>query len=688
MFNHQFQKLPGGFRDRQTLPGLNSSGHDFLQRDHHPGGRSVVPSGGKWVSLRAERESRLIHIDDQGTLFLPESGICIETWFYQNGRLDLPGHYRPLGQRPRSYYGIETNYSFDGSACHIVLFPIAALVERFVVKTPANEAGHLIGVEYRINGRKDKKLNEIMVLFAVRPLSRDGSMRIRHLEYKQNYLWVNEIPLIYFPESPGHCFFCEREGELWDFIRLREGNTRLCSRKQNCQGLIGYSGLVDELDGVTYFLNYSNKARTFAGGFNSFFRTASEFLWRDRYQRQTGIIDAGILNELLSGTFPHLMTFSQGAGERLSPALIMILNRFGLFNESRALLEKGIHNATLMNRLKNQPIGYWLPFLICDYFCFSRDAEFLNQCRSFLKTIGNWLLFRAGFGLKRDGWKKNVDQDDQMVWFCAALKSMAALAKIMNVMSESAIYQNHYFHFRTLMLRRIQDSFLKTDLFRRQRMGTHDEMQLLSGVYPLNLWEKGSDLSSGLIQKAYQDYNGFPGVNLRFTAALGLVFLWEGLDYGPFLDRLFETGKGTWNWPDIVDMNCQAGIGAFSHDPETLFHVLLMVRNLFVVEDDDVLELFPGFSGRTVWRCPRVMLRKFPTQFGEIAADFWNIGLATEINFYPNFWRKPSLIRMRRRNPFTLTYCDTWVREGHEFWEFGPELRRLRFKLSAVTIPD
>ena len=111
----------------------------------------------------------------------------------------------------------------------------------------------------------------------------------------------------------------------------------------------------------------------------------------------------------------------------------------------------------------------------------------------------------------------------------------------------------------------------------------------------------------------------------------------EGYDYTQVLEFFIAAAGGTWSWPDRVHPLTMDGVGENGHDPEVLYQLLLLIRNIFVLEEGEFLDLLPGIFSSGFWKQPQIKITRLTTYFGEITFNCHTIGDIIQIEFWPQY---------------------------------------------------
>ena len=117
---------------------------------------------------------------------------------------------------------------------------------------------------------------------------------------------------------------------------------------------------------------------------------------------------------------------------------------------------------------------------------------------------------------------------------------------------------------------------------------------------------------------------------------------------------------------DMKHVRGRQGVGENGHDPEVLYQLLLLIRNIFVLEEGEFLDFLPGIFTSGFWEQPQIKVTRLTTYFGEITFNCDTIGDLIQIEFWPQYRVKPEKVRLFLQQSFRVVYVDA-ESKNHDF---------------------
>ena len=642
--------------------------------------------------MRANPNGDLIRVDGYGVVELVKLKISIEVWVYHNTKLYHPGAYLKLTRNFSAWSGtMDLDLDFDTGNLPVKIGPMIISSNdllgieigppRMRRSTPES------GAEYSA-----QSFEPLMVWLVIRPYGLDGLSRLWQLEYKEGYLLANHRKILHFLEEPQHCFFSNaRRGDVTQFFRLWEGNSKIEAADGSCTGMIGFAAVPDKWRAVRIAIQNMERRginRRMAGFFVTNWQTTPILKLR------TGTR----LDELYPAAIRHLTTFCREKVNHVHQ--IMVYNRLGLYAESLGILTTALRKVRWDGRLSEQWIGAeYLIFAVADYYKMTGNQLFIEKYWPVLKRVGSWLCYQSGLlstgSQIKPPQNAGPDKLERLLWLCGSFQSIAELGMALNKNREVQVFKSFFLMVWTKLLDGLtatgREGILSGTEFGFDT-GAEIAVRSLQVSFPLQLTGRGTPWVLNLLRRlqVYHLLRGgfvspqdFQGASLELTARLGQALIREGLDYHDILEFLLKAAEPAFSWPDRIHPYSREGIGEEGHDPKVLYQMLLLVRNLFFNEEQDNLHLLPGLFISRFWQNPNLELIDWPTYFGTVSVQVRTIGGVSRINFKPVFRRRPQKILLTFHGEYRLLYTDTNIQWNGKTLILEPDFRVLRVSNNA-----
>lgn len=647
-----------------------------------------------WTSLRVNPPGDLIQVDSFGSIYLVKYKISIEIWVYHETRLYTPGTYVDITQEfSAADGGINVNFGLKTGHLPVKIGPISIFdnqwmgirIDSPVMRQSAPESA-------------PQSFEPIMVWLVVRPFGPNGLTKICRLEYKDHYLTANRQKILRLEDEPQHCFFTNAaQGDVTQYFRLWEGNSKIEAVNGSCTGMIGFSAvpanwrtlkiaILDEA-GPRYILNnrWLSRINPWFSGKGQ--RTDLKMVVANTLRTGTG------LDELYTASLRHLATFYQKRPVNIYQ--VLVFNRLGLTIQSRACLTAALKKVRWDGSLARQYLGgNCVLFAVADYYKITGDRALIEKYWPVLKRVGFWVCYQSG--LTDASTNPQLPQSnagarlEHLLWLCGSLQAIAELGTMFAKNREVQIFKSHFCIIWAKLFEELTAAGklgVQAELGHNQEPGGEMAIRGLMASFPLQLSEKGAPpieellrriLARHLWQGGFFSPQDFQGVDLDLTARLGQVLIREGMDYHQVFNFLLHAVSPTLSWPDRINPLSKKGIGEEGHDPGVLYQMLLMIRSLFLIEDSENLHLLPGVFISRFWQAPNLELRDWPTYFGSISVKVRTIGGITQINFEPKFRRPPQKIILTFSREYRLLYTDTNIQTYNKMLFVDPNFQVLR----------
>jgi hypothetical protein len=641
-----------------------------------------------WTAFSIINSATKLLIDRFGVIYLTEPRLSIEIWVHTGERLFTPDSYKSIIQKALPDQGLETLSYYDNGVCSVLIRP-----------DDMSQGSNLIGCYISLTNHLKDALKQSAFYLVIRPYDNNGLSAIRHLEYNRNSLFVNHLPLMYFGKEPKHCYFSGGiQGDVTRYFSLGEGNTRLLAADGLGTGMIGFSGLPAELSGISLFFGPKKGLLAKNGLLDKInLIDVSECLNRI----QTGTI----IDQLLETNLKYLKTFC-GPPESVSVFQLLALNRFSDGSQShdylKACLKRVAWDGTFNagHAWHDRHAGTLglaqLVWSVADYFKLTGDHNFIEKHWPVLKRAGYAIWYqkvKPALSFPVSPVKEQLGFFENNFWLNAALNALEELADLAGQAGEARTYKEQSLALQSKLVWFISDTFKDSGsrIIPIQYNSGYGAgiVRNLVAAYPLRLWSRGHRYIIDLIHYILKQYFyrggvfsplDFHGIDLALSARMGQVLIREGFDYGPTLELLLAAAGGAWSLPDRVHPLTLKGIGENGHDPEVLFQLLLLIRNIFVLEEDHYLNLLPGVFGNRFWEHPRIKINRLSTYFGEISCNCHRIGNQIQIDFWPHYRLKPDMIRIDLHHGFYPVYADARLKNHDSVLEIDPDFHILHLK--------
>lgn len=655
-----------------------------------------------WTSLRADPKGDLIRVDGFGIIELVKPGISIEVWIYHETKVYRPGTYLQLNRNFSAVSGImDLNFDFGAGSLPVKIGPMMVsdnfLLGMEIGDPRMRQSSLETGAEVSA-----QSFEPLMVWLVIRPYGSDGLSPIWRMEFKDGHFLANRRKILRFSEEPLYCFFTNTaRGDVTQFFRLWEGNSKIEATDGSCTGMIGFAAVPDRWRTVKIsfrdmkehgFWPEASKNHWFPGFLSRSFRPVASFMEITPAKLQTGTR----LDQLYPAGIRHLNTFYRE--KPYSIYQIMIYNRLGLFPKSMELLKFALRKVCWDGRLAERFIGgEYIIVAVADCYKMTGNRVLIETYWPVLKRVGYWLCYQSG--LLRAQVKPSQNSDpgrlERMLWLCGSLRAITELGMELDKNREVQFFKNYHLMIWAEFLDGLAATGNKRISFEPNRIlesGPEMALSSLQASFPLQLTEKGTPWVRDLIRRICRHHlwrggfispQDFQGVNLELTARLGQVLIREGLDYGDVLDFLLDAAGPAFSWPDRINPLSWEGIGAEGHDPKVLYQMLLLIRSLFFHEEQEDLHLLPGVFISRFWRAPNLELTGWPTHFGTVSVKVRTIGGVSQIDFKPTFRRQPQKILLTFDGEYRLLYTDTKIQRNGKTLILNPDFHVLRVSNNA-----
>lgn len=634
-----------------------------------------------WTTFFNAKGEEALTVDEEGTISFPKVGVSVEIWVKSGKTFFTPGYFLKTQQKASSDFPcINTKSVFENG-----------FYESRIFRIDETKNG-TVGMEMEFHANGEHAFSELLLFFVIRPFDHNGLGAINRLEYSNQRLKVNNKELIQCETEPDILFCTQAEaGDVIEYFKFEQNNVRISSSTGNCTGAIGYS--IRPADhpvirmGFKTGLNklFSNQDVIFSKGW----LFESEQKWVNHYRFQHRMIKTDSKIDYIYHTNINFFTmFGSGFNEWLDVYGIIVLNRFALYNKSRAFLITAIKKIRWDGSMpSSKRLGpETLIYALIDYYRFSGDQKLIKDNWQLLKRIGFWLIQNK----KPVIIGSNPEYYLDLGWTCAAFKGLSELSEISGYFEDYRFFRKHFQQLWAYLLsffsHRIKEKH--QGAFQKD-FSVSNVLDWLSLSYPLGLYPRNerfikewliriieTSLDNGGVLSPFE----FQGVDLGLSARLGSILLREGLRYEPIFKFLTEAASPTGCWPDRIHPVLKSGIGITGHAPDVCCHFLLLLRNVMVMEEEGVLNLLPGILNSSIWYDSNIELRSLPTVFGEITLRCRSVGKIIQIDFSANFRNKPRLIRLLLNAGDRLLYSDSFIRKTGKCVELGSDFTIARFR--------
>jgi hypothetical protein len=645
-----------------------------------------------WTVVSPAKFGITVLVDRFGVIYLPDQCISIELWVNSGDRLFTPDNFNNISQQQFQGRGLETLNFFDTGVCSARL-----------IADPNSNNGQ-ITYNISVNSRPEDTLKTNGFYLVIRPYDYNGLSTIHHMEYNENCLQVNHKGLIFFDKEPRHCYFADGVlGDVTKYLYSGEGNTKLTVKNGMGTGMVGFSGLPAELCDINIHIGVPKKSFITKPHFTkyNFQFDVSECL--NRIQTATTV------DQLLTASLKYLKMFCNlSYSDNIYQ--ILALNRFSDGSQSCYILKDCLRRVGWdgSTRGMGQAELVWGVF---DYFKMSGDLQFIERNWPVLKRLGYAIWHQKVKVLLINNSGPINGQDnffEQYFWLCAALKALEKLAHSLEQTNLAQLYKEQKLALQSKLLWLLTNSlkhsgsriiplqFNISDNVAKYGAAIYGAgiVKNLTAAYPLQLWRCGNSFIKDSIKFILEEYSyrggifsplEFQGIDLALSARLGQVLIREGYDYTWVLELMLVAGGGAWSLPDRIHPLTLNGIGDNGHDPEVLYQLLLLIRNIFVLEEDNYLELGPGLFSSIFWEQPKIKISRLNTCFGEISYNCHSIGDQIQIDFWPQFRIRPEKIRIDLHHKYQPVYVDNSIKIHDSILEISPDFHILRLKKQKST---
>lgn len=660
-------------------------------------------SNRSWTRLRADSKAGSIRVDGFGIIDLGKPKASIEIWLYHDARIYHPGSYVQLARRFSATEGVMAlHFDFGAGILPVKIGPMIV----FGRNSLGIEIGHPRMRQPRLEPGEEAPVHSfepLMVWLVLRPYGSDGLSQIRQMEYSNGFLLANRVKLLRFSEEPQFCFFTNAaRGDVTQFFRLWEGNAKIEAADGSCTGMVGFTAARDNRHTVKIAIE-NRKAHVFRPDFTgihwlSRFFTANPEVTRSLAAVTRAKLRTGTrLDELYPTAIRHLITFCPEKTHDVYQ--IMVFNRLGLWAESLGLLTVALRKVRWDGQLAGQFIGgQCLIWAVADYYKITGNQALIKKYWPVLKQVGNWLCYQSGFMDAGSQIKppQNTDpvQWERMLWLCGSLQSITELGMVIDKNREVQLFKDYFLVIWAKLLDRLTATNRKaappgSNVY---ETGAEIGVRSLQALFPLQFTGRGTPWVCELLHRirthhlwrgGFYSLQDFQGVSLELTARLGQALIREGLEYRDVLNFLLDAAGPAYSWPDRINPITGEGIGEEGHDPKVLYQILLLVRNLFFCEEQEDLHLLPGLFISRFWQNPNLELIDWPTFFGTVSVKVRTIGGVTQINFKPEFRRRPQKILLTFGGEYRLLYTDANIQWNGKTLLLNPDFQVLRLRNNA-----
>ncbi len=630
-----------------------------------------------WTSIPGTSSETVLNIDRFGVVYFPEMGVSFEFWVYSDQQLYTPANFKKISQRLADEDGIQTACDYGQGRVSIAVFP-----------SPEN--GEQISCKISLINPPEDALKYRALYCVIRPYDYNGLSAIYHLEYRNNYLWVNHRRILFFEKEPSHCYFTNGlGGDVIQYLRVASGNTKMLTSEGLGTGMIGFSGLPAELSEINLFFLMDKKAW---GRSNH----------RDQLLKAPDVSDSWnqiTSNTALDGLLAANLRYLKGMNCFFNIYQILALNRFSDGFQSRLYLKECLKKVSWDGSFQVGNMSQeQLIWGVGDYYKLMKDSAFIQKHWPILKRMGYAIWHQK---LQPMFWAidhKNMlfDQEgfyEKLFWLAGALSTLEELSFLVGDFQEALAFKEQ----NQLLLVRLNRLLSNCVRFTEQRViplryqsgyGA-GVIRNLAAAYPLQIWEAGDSLIQETIHFIFKNFYcrggiyspfDFGGIDLAQSARFGQVLIREGHDCTEVLKLLVAASGGTGSLPERIDPRTLNGIGDDGHHPDVVYQLLLLIRNIFVLEEHQTLELLPGFLVSRFWNSTTLRLKGLNTFFGEINCNCQRIGDLIQINFWPNYRIRPQKIRLHLPSDFYPVYVDAASHFEQAVLEVDPGFHRLRLK--------
>lgn len=643
-----------------------------------------------WTAFFNDKGEETITVDEEGTISFPKIGVSVEIWVKSEKTLFRPGSYKTRQKASSDFPCIRTKSVFENGSYENRIFQIDG--------TKNGTAG--MEIEFHACG--EHVFSEILLFFVIRPFDHNGLAVINRLEYSNRRLKVNNKELIQCETEPDIVFCTKAEaGDVTEYFKLEQNNEMIASPAGDCTGAIGY--MIRPADGRIIRLGFkTGQSKLFSYQdliFSKGWLFESEQKWVNRYHFQHRMIKTGSRVDYLYHTNMNFFNmFSGDFNEWIDVYGIFVLNRFALYNKSRAFLISAIKkirwDGSMPSSKRLSPEA--LVFALIDYYRFSGDQKLIKDNWQLIKRIGFWLIQN-----KKPVFNGSTPENhhSDLGWTCAAFKGLSELSELSGCFEDYRFFREHFQQLWAYLLSFFSHRIKEDHQGFQKGLSISNTLDWLCLSYPLGLYPRNERfIKEWLIRITETSLNNggvfspfeFQGVDPGLTARLGSILLREGLRYEPLFMFLIEAASPTGCWPDRIHPVLKSGIGITGHAPDVCCHFLLLFRNMMVMEEEGVLYLLPGILNSYIWDDPNIELRSLPTVFGEITLKCRSVGKIVQIDFSAVFHNKPRLIRLLLNAGDRLVYSDAFIGKTGKWVELGSEFKiaRLRRDLNQACLDN
>lgn len=637
-----------------------------------------------WTAFFNDKGEETLAVDEEGTISFPKTGVSVEIWVKSGNNLFRPGCYLKTRQEASPDFPcIRIKSVFENGFYENRIFQIDGT---------KNET---VGMEIEFHADGEYVFSDLLLFFVIRPFDHNGLTAVNRLEYSNQCFKVNNKELMQCEIEPDIVFCTEAEaGDVTEYFIFEQNNKAISSSNGNCTGTIGYT--IRPADRRVIRLGFKTGLnRLFFNQdliFSKEWLFESEQKWVNRYHFQHRMIKTHSKVDYIYHTNMNFFNmFSGGFNEWLDVYGIFVLNRFALYNKSRAFLIKAIKkirwDGSMPSSKRLSPET--LINALIDYYRFSGDRKFIKDNWQILKRIGFWLIQNKKPVINGS----NQEYYSDLGWTCAAFKGLSELSEISGFFEDYRFFREHFQRLWAYLLSFFSHRIKEDHQGFQKDFSVSNTLDWLCLSYPLGLYPRNERFIMEWLLRIIETSlnNGgvfspleFQGVDPELTARLGSILLREGLRYEPIFKFLTEAASPTGCWPDRIHPVLKSGIGITGHAPGVCCHFLLLLRNMMVMEEEGVLYLLPGILNSFIWHDPNIELRSLPTVFGEITLRCRSVGKTVQIDFSANFRNKPRLIRLLVNTGDRLLYSDSFIGKTGKWVELGSgfKIARLRKDLN------
>ncbi len=638
-----------------------------------------------WTTFYNESGKEVLVVDGEGTISFPQIGVSVEVWVNDGKTLFTPGRFLRTEQKAAPDFPcIETKSFFQSGYYNNRIFTINGYQNEY------------IGIEFEFYPNLRNIISEVLFFLVVRPYDHNGISAINRLEYKNHYIKVNNNNLLQFQAEP-IIVFCTQAGfgDVTEYFKLDRNNESISSIAGNCTAAIGY-GIRSNERSIIKFCYRKESQRLFFKkdpNFTKEWLFDSKQKWISRYSFQHHMISAdNKINYIYHTNLNYFIMFSGGFSKWDDVYRILVLNRLALYSISRAYLLKALKKVRWDGSFPSSKelTPEKLIYAIADYYRLSGDLKLVKDNWQVIKRIGFWLIQNK----KPVTYDLNLNCNLNLGWVCASFKGLSKLSEINGSFEDYQFFQEQFQELWTQILGFFSRKFKEyaQDGFQRDIV-ISEAIGGLSLSFPLQLYPRDERFIREWLSQVIRTstFKGgvvspieFLGVDLEMTARLGSILLRQGLQYDSAFKFLINTISPTGSWSDRIHPVFGRGMGVTGHAPKVCCQFLLLLRNIMVMEEEEILYLLPGILNSFYWHYPNIELKNVPTTFGEISLRCRSVGQIIQINYHANYRIRPQQIRLLLNQNDRLLFSDSVIKQAEKYIDLGPDFKITRLRRGTI----